>query len=125
MGQWLEQEMSPRAPDDPEQVRQFAPKEMPPLVPKEGSPRNDGDLLDQSGQAIVALLQQAANLSNETSDRAMGLARKLALQLHTAEGRINELEADIEQSRDRAARAEKWLTRIYQEIEKTLIHSRQ
>ena len=117
--------MSPRAPDDPEQVRQFAPKEMPPLVPKEGPPRSDGDLLDQSGQAIVALLQQAANLSNETSDRAMGLARKFALQLHAAEGRINELEADIEQSRDRAARAEKWLTRIYQEIEKTLIHSRQ
>jgi hypothetical protein len=68
MGQWLEQEMSPRAPDDPEQVRQFAPKEMPPLVPKEGPPRSDGDLLDQSGQAIVALLQQAANLSNETTE---------------------------------------------------------
>jgi hypothetical protein len=59
--------------------------------------------------AIVALLQQAANLSNETSDRAMGRARKLAFQLHTAEGRINELEADIEQFRDRAAQLQIWL----------------
>ena len=60
-------------------------------------------------QAIVAFLQQAANLSNETSDCAMGLARKLALQLHTAEGRINELEAIIEQSGDRAAQLQIWL----------------
>ena len=58
----------------------------------------------------VAALQQAANLSNETSDRAMELARKLVLQLHTAE--VNELEADIEQSRDRAAQLQMWLAGV-------------
>ena len=43
--------MSPRAPDVPEQVVQFAPKE---------GQRNDGDMLDQVGQAIITLLQHAA-----------------------------------------------------------------
>ena len=47
--------MSPPAPDVPEQIRQIASKEKP-LAPKEGPPRSDGDPLDQSGQAIVALL---------------------------------------------------------------------
>ena len=103
--------MSPRAPDVPEQVRQFAPR------PQEAPPRSDGDLLDQAGQAIVGLLQHAAKLSNETRDRAMEQARKLSHQLHAAEGRIDQLQAEIEQVEGRAARAEKWLTRIYQEIE--------
>ena len=43
--------MSPRASDVPEIV-QFGPKERQP---------NDGDTLDQVGQAIVGLLQHAAN----------------------------------------------------------------
>ena len=117
--------MSPRAPDVPEQVRQFAPKEKPPPAPKEGPPRSDGDSLDQSGQAIVVLVQEAVNLSNETCDRAMEQARKLSHQLHAAEGRIDQLQAEIEQVQGRAARAEKWLTRIYQEIEEKLIRSSQ
>ncbi|HZN31700.1 MAG TPA: hypothetical protein VFB68_02080 [Xanthobacteraceae bacterium] len=108
--------MSPRPADVPEQVLQFAPKEKP--------PRNDGDPLDQSGQAIVTLLQQAANLSNENCDRAMGLAHKLSIQLRAAEDRINHLQTELEQSLDRTARAEKWLMRIYQEIEEKLISPR-
>ncbi|SRR6266508_482921 len=108
--------MSQRAGDVPEQVLQFAPKEKP--------PRNDGDPLDQSGQAIVALLQQAANLSNDNCDRAMGLAHKLSIQLRAAEDRINQLQAEVEQFQDRAARAEKWLFRIYKEIEEKLISPR-
>jgi hypothetical protein len=63
--------MSPRDPDVPEQVRQYAPKEKPPPEPKEAPPRSDGDVLDQAGQAIVGPLQHAAKLSNETRDRAM------------------------------------------------------
>jgi len=38
---------------------------------KEKTPRNPGDELDQAGQAIVGLLQQAANLSNDQCERAM------------------------------------------------------
>jgi|SRR5262245_3897507 len=71
--------MSPRAPELPEQVLQFAPKEKP--------PRNDGDALDQAGQAIVALLQHAAKVSNEACDRAMGAADKLSIQLREADDR--------------------------------------
>jgi len=125
MDLWLEQEMSPRALDVPEQVRQFAPKEKNPLAPREGPPRSDGDPLDQAGQAIVVLVQRASNLSNETCDRAIGQARNLSLQLHAAEGRIDQLQAELERCQDRAARAEKWLTLIYQEIEEKLIRSRQ
>ena len=55
----------------------------------------------------------------------MGQARNLSLQLHAAEGRIDQLQAELERCQDRAARAEKWLTRIYQEIEEKLIRSRQ
>ena len=55
----------------------------------------------------------------------MEQARKLSHQLHAAEGRIDQLQAEIEQVEGRAARAEKWLTRIYQEIEEKLIRSRQ
>jgi hypothetical protein len=102
----LERDMSPRAPDVPEQVQQ-------------------GDVLDQAGQGIVGLLQHAAKLSNETRDRAMEQARKLSHQLHAAEGRIDQLQAEIEQVQGRTGRAERWLTRIYQEIEEKLIRSRQ
>ena len=82
-------------------------------------------MLEQAGHAIIGLLQHAAQLSNETSNRAMEQARKLSHQLHAAEGRIDQLQAEIEQVEGRAARAEKWLSRIYQEIEEKLIRSRQ
>ena len=107
--------MNPRTPDVPEQIVQFSPKEK--------SPRS-GDALDQSGEAIVALLQQAATLSNENCDRAMSLAHRLSIQLRAAEDRIKQLQAELAQSQDRSARAEKWLTRIYQEIEQKLISPR-
>jgi hypothetical protein len=79
--------MNPRTPDVPEQIVQFSPKEK--------SPRSDGDALDQSGEAIVALLQQAATLSNENCDRAMSLAHRLSIQLRAAEDRIKQLQAEL------------------------------
>ena len=120
--------MSPRASDVPEIV-QFGPKERQP---------NDGDTLDQVGQAIVGLLQHAAKESNEACDRAMGAVDKLSIRLRDAEDRcdravsaaeklsnelrgandrINQLQAELKLYHDRAERAEKWLTRIYQEID--------
>ena len=95
--------MSPSAPDIPERVVEFAPKEK--------SPRNDGDALDQFGQAVIALLQKAANLPNERCDRAMELAHKLSLQL----------QAERDQFQDRAVRAEEWLTRVYHEVQEKFI----
>jgi hypothetical protein len=67
--------------------------------------RSDGSPLDEAGQAIVAKIQRAADLSNENCDRAMTLAHKLSMELRAAEDRINELEAEVRLFRDRAARA--------------------
>jgi hypothetical protein len=47
----------------------------------------------------------------------MDVAHKLSLQLRAAEEKIKELEADIRHYHDRAQRAEKWLARIYKDIE--------
>jgi hypothetical protein len=76
---------------------------------------------DEAGQAVIAKIRKAAELSHETCDRAMALAHKLAMQLRAAEDRINRLEREVALFRDRAARAEGWLQTIHQEIEEKLI----
>jgi hypothetical protein len=58
--------------DTPEQVIEFAPK---------GGPRSHGTLVEEAGEAIIAKLQKAADLSNENCDRAMKLAHKRWLQI--------------------------------------------
>ena len=80
--------------------------------------------VEEAGQAIIAKIQKAADLSNENCDRAMKLAHKLSMQLRAAEERINQLEAEAELFRDRAARAERWLQTIQKEIEEKLIAPR-
>jgi chromosome segregation ATPase len=106
--------MNQRAIDVPEEVLKFAPKER---------PRNE-DPTDQSGLAIVAMLQKAADLSNDNCDRAMALAHRLSVQLRAAEDQINQLQAQNAQLQDRAARAETWLAHIQKEIEQKLIAPR-
>ena len=107
--------MNQNSADAPEQVVKFEPKER---------PRNYGTMVEEAGQAIIARIQKAADLSNENCDRAMRLAHKLSMQLRTAEDRINQLEAEVELFRDRAARAEHWLQTIHEEIEEKLIAPR-
>jgi len=107
--------MNENGPDTPEQVLKSVPKER---------PRSYGTPLDEAGQAIIAKIQKAADLSNENCDRAMKLAHKLSMQLRAAEERINQLEAEIELFRDRAVRAERWLQTIQNEIEEKLIAPR-
>jgi hypothetical protein len=107
--------MNENATDTPEQVVKFAPKE---------KQRGEGSPLDEAGQAIVAKIQKAADLSNENCDRAMRLAHKLSMELRAAEDRINQLEAEVQLFRDRAARAEGWLQTIHKEIEEKLIAPR-
>ena len=101
--------------DTPEQVLRFVPTER---------PRRYGPVVEEAGEAIIAKIQKAAELSNENCDRAMKLAHKLAMQLRAAEERINQLEAEVELFRDRAARAEGWLQTIQKEIEEKLIAPR-
>ena len=107
--------MSEHGADTPEQVLKFVPKE------RSGS---YGLQVEEAGEAIIAKIQKAADLSNENCDRAMKLAHKLAMQLRAAEERINQLEAEVELFRDRAARAEGWLQTIQKEIEEKLITPR-
>jgi len=99
----------------PEQIIEFTPK---------GGPRSHGTLVEEAGEAIIAKLQKAADLSNENCDRAMKLAHKLSMELRAAEDRINQLEAEVELLRDRAVRAERWLQTIQKEIEEKLIAPR-
>ena len=107
--------MSEHRADTPEQVRKFVPKEW---------PNSYGAQVEEVGQAIVTNIQRAADLSNENCDRALALAHKLSMQLRTAEDRISQLEAEVELFRDRAARAERWLQTIQNEIEEKLIAPR-
>jgi uncharacterized protein YlxW (UPF0749 family) len=107
--------MSEHGADTPEQVLKFVPKER---------PGSYGLQVEEAGEAIIAKIQKAADLSNENCDRAMKLAHKLSMQLRAAEEQINQLEAEVELFRDRAARAERWLQTIEKEIEEKLIAPR-
>ena len=93
------------------------PKEIIPLDPKPGEVVADGDAVDRTGQAIVSLLQEAAEKANSDCDRAMELADKLSMQLRAAEERIRELDLEMRHYQDRAQRAEQWMVRIYADIE--------
>ena len=107
--------MSEHGADTPEQVLKFVPKE------RSGS---YGLQVEEAGEAIIAKIQKAAELSNENCDRAMRLAHKLSMELRAAEDRINQLESEAQLFRDRAARAEGWLETIQKEIEEKLIAPR-
>lgn len=61
------------------------------FAPTQKSQDNSG-LIDQVGHALVAMLREAANISNENVDRAMTIAHKLSVQLRAAEDRIGQLE---------------------------------
>jgi hypothetical protein len=70
------------------------------------SPKQQSISADEAGQAAIAKIRKAAELSHETCDRAMALAHKLAMELRGAEDRINRLEREVALFRDRTARAE-------------------
>ena len=93
---------------DASEVVKFEPK---------GQARRYDTPVEEPGPTIVAKIRRAAELANETCDRAMRLAHKLSMELRAAEDRINQLEAEVQLFRDRAARAEGWLQTIHQEIE--------
>jgi predicted nucleic acid-binding Zn-ribbon protein len=78
---------------------------------------DDADQLDEAGQAILQLLNSAAGVAEENNRRVLNRAWKLSHQLHAAEDRIAELEAEVATYRQKAERAEQWLHRVYTEIE--------
>jgi chromosome segregation ATPase len=107
--------MNQSATDTPEQVLKFAPKEKAP---------NSVAQLDGAGRAIVAQIRTAADLAKDDCDRAMSLAHKLSMELRAAEDRTEQMAREVEDWRERAARAEQWLRTIQQEIEEKLLSRR-
>jgi hypothetical protein len=92
------------------------PKNIVPFAPGSKDQRDENDV-DRSGHAIVSLLQEAAQVASANCDRAMDVAHKLSGQLRALEDRAKQLEAEVRHYQDRAFRAEKWLLRVYKEIE--------
>ena len=78
---------------------------------------DDADQLDKAGHTILRLLHKAAGVAEENSRHALDMAQKLSQQLRTAEDRVAELEAEVQLYRDKADRAERWLNKVYTEIE--------
>src|SRR5262245_17324573 len=81
----------PFAPSAPKDIP-FAPNREARQGLPVGPALGEGDPVERSGQAIVALLQQAADTANANCDRAMDYAHKLSVQLRAAEERVKELE---------------------------------
>jgi len=108
--------MSANASDQPAAIVPFAP------ISKGQSDANI--VADDSGRAIVALLQKAAEMAKEDCARAMDLAHKLSSQVRAAEERASELEAEAAHFRNRAARAEEWLQRIHNEVEQAFFQKK-
>jgi hypothetical protein len=90
---------------------------------QDGSASNDAGQLDSAGQAILKLLHKAAGTAEANSRQALETAQKLSSRLHAAQDRIAELEGEVEQYRERAARAEEWLRKISMEIRDRLINA--
>ena len=99
-------------------MNQRAPEKVIPFAAtNRDSPPAEGDPIDRSGHAVIALLQEAVDVTKQNCERAIDIAQKLSLQLHAAEDRVAQLEGEIRHHQDRAARAEKWMYRIHAEIE--------
>jgi len=102
----------------------FKPAVIVPFAPISKGQADANIVADDSGRAIVALLQKAAEMVKEDCARAMDLAHKLSFQLRAAEERARELEAEAAHFRDRATRAEEWLLRIQNEVERTFFQKK-
>jgi hypothetical protein len=97
------------------------------IIPFEPIPEGQSDaniVADDSGRAIVALLQKAAEMAKGDCARAMNVAHKLSSQLQAAEERASELEAEAAHFRNRAVRAEEWLQHIHNEVEQAFFQKK-
>jgi hypothetical protein len=93
-----------------------------PGEPRKSAPKRNPEMhpTDRAGEALLAMLKEAADLSSENRDLT-DLTYDLSRQLEVAQDRINQLQDQLEHFRGRAASAEKWLEFIEKEIEHTLI----
>ena len=89
---------------------------------KDGAASKDAGQLNSAGQAILKLLHKAADTAEANSRQALETAQRLSSQLHAAQDRIAELEAELQLYREKVDRAEEWLRKISTEIEGRLIN---
>ena len=94
----------------------YQPDSVIPFAPKNAAPDN-ADQLDNAGQTILKLLHKAADVAEANSKHALDMAQKLSHQLRSAEDRIAELEAEVQLYQGKCERAERWLHKVYTEIE--------
>jgi len=99
-----------------------------PVIPFAPAPKakavNNADPHDQAGHSVIGMLEQAAAVAAENCQHAVDVAHKISLKLRAAEDRIKDLEAEMVHYRERAARAERWLLRISQEIEQRFLDAK-
>ena len=81
-----------------------------------------------TGQNIIRLLQQAADLAGGNSRYAVEIAQRMSDQLWPVqkrvaelEARVAELEAEVQLYRDKSERAELWLGKISSEIQQRVL----
>jgi hypothetical protein len=85
--------------------------------PHEGGGLQSDNQLDKAGQSILRLLHKAAGVTEQKNRYTLEMAQKLSHQVHAAETRVADLQAEVEICRERAERAEQWLRKVYAEIE--------
>lgn len=82
---------------------------------------NDPSAIDRSGQAIVGMLQQAAEAAQRNEERLRLQAQQLTEELRGAEAHVEHLQAELARMNQRAVQAEDWLLRIYKEVKEGLV----
>src|SRR5690349_2776620 len=92
-----------------------------PLAPKLSAKPYGGDPIDQAAQAILGLVHRTAADAEAKNKQILGKRQGLSGDLRAAEGRIRELEAQVQHHEQRADRAEKWLYRIAMEMEQQFL----
>jgi hypothetical protein len=95
----------------------MSPEVVPFARSAQGARDENNAQLDKAGQTILQLLNKAADVAEQNSRHAIDTAQRLSHQLRAAEDRIAELEAEVEEYRQQAERAEQWLHKVYTEIE--------
>ena len=93
-----------------------------PFARPEGGVDRSSHQLDQAGQAILQLVGRAADVAEGNTRQAIDRAQKLSHQLHAAEDRIKQLEAEVASHQEKADHAERWLHRVFTEIESRFLN---
>ena len=95
-----------------------------PHTPKENGTGSEAEIVDRAGNAILGLVDRAADSAVADFQEAREAAEKLEDQLRAAQDQlraahdqINNLEAKVRYYQDRTDRAEKWLHQISSKIE--------